>query len=169
MQIPLWKQWETVYIMSRHCTVKYLRDRVWNNWDMRAVPIEGACQLLSMSSSLPNNKKWLKNEIENALKMSTANDPTCMLVAYLSNIKDGCMSLHCAEKFVLLVPCMLPTNSMKLDRSSRFLMVASIATAPERRERQWVLWRNAKLVVLTLVMALHLFKKESSWVFWLPI
>jgi hypothetical protein len=63
-------------------------------------------------------------------------------------------------KFALVVPLIDPVNVMKLDRSSRFVRIASMLAAPERGER-WIVNPAAicKIVLLTFVMALHLFEK----------
>ena len=65
-----------------------------------------------------------------------------------------------AVKFAFLEPWIDPVNSMKLDRSSRFVRTASMLTAPERGER-WMVNPVAicKIVLLTFVMAIHLFEK----------
>jgi len=71
-------------------------------------------------------------------------------------------------KFALVLPWIFPVNCMKLDRSSRFVITASMLTAPERGER-WIVNPAAicKIILLTFVMALHLFQKftVSLWVF----
>ena len=63
-------------------------------------------------------------------------------------------------KFAFVVPWIDPVNCMKLDRSSRFVITASMLTAPERGER-WIVNPAAicKIVLLTFVMAIHLFEK----------
>ena len=65
-----------------------------------------------------------------------------------------------AVKFAFVVPWISPVNSMKLDRSSKFVITCSMLTAPERGER-WMVNPAAiyKIVLLTFVMALHLFQK----------
>jgi hypothetical protein len=65
-----------------------------------------------------------------------------------------------AVKFAFVVPWIDPVNSMKLDRSSRFVRTASMLTAPERGDR-WIVNPAVicKSVLLTFVMAIHLFEK----------
>ena len=71
-----------------------------------------------------------------------------------------------AVKLAFVVPLIDPVNAMKLDRSSKFVITLSMLTAPERGER-WIVNPAAiyKMVLLTFVMALHLFQKftVSLW------